>query len=93
MRTYREALTHDPRYTDSPVPDAPGPTHGFSVGDDEFIAGTGARVADEIIAQCRRVGAGHFLSNFGRTSPLDQRMGAFELYARDVIPALRRAAV
>jgi alkanesulfonate monooxygenase SsuD/methylene tetrahydromethanopterin reductase-like flavin-dependent oxidoreductase (luciferase family) len=93
LKQYRQALSHDPRYTESPVPDAPGPQHGFSVGDDEFIAGTGAQVADEIIAQCRRVGAGHFLSNLDRASSLDQRMGGFELYARDVIPVLRRAAV
>ena len=90
---YREALTHDPRFTESPLPDAPGPTHTFSVGDDEFIAGTGMDVAEQIIAQCRRVGCGHFLCNFGRMPTLDQRMAAFELYARDVIPVLRRAAV
>jgi alkanesulfonate monooxygenase SsuD/methylene tetrahydromethanopterin reductase-like flavin-dependent oxidoreductase (luciferase family) len=33
----------------------------FSVSDDEFIAGTPDRVADQIIAQCRQAGAGHFL--------------------------------
>jgi alkanesulfonate monooxygenase SsuD/methylene tetrahydromethanopterin reductase-like flavin-dependent oxidoreductase (luciferase family) len=90
-RLYRQALTHDPRYTDSPVPDAPGPTHGFSVGEDEFIAGTGAQVAEQIIAQCKRVGAGHFLSTMSRMPTLDQRMAAFELYAREVIPRLRRS--
>ncbi len=93
LRLYREALTHDPRFTESPLPDAPGPTHSFSVGDDEFIAGTGADVAEQIIAQCRRVGGGHFLCNFGRMPTLDLRMAAFELYARDVIPVLRRASV
>ena len=61
--------------------------------DDEFIAGTGADVAEQIIAQCRRAGCGHFLCNFGRMPTLDLRMAAFELYARDVIPVLRRAAV
>jgi alkanesulfonate monooxygenase SsuD/methylene tetrahydromethanopterin reductase-like flavin-dependent oxidoreductase (luciferase family) len=93
LRLYRQALTHDPRYTDSPVPDAPGLTHGFSVGEDEFIAGTGKHVAEQIIAQCRRVGAGHFLSTVDRAGPREQRMATFELYARHVIPALRRAAV
>jgi alkanesulfonate monooxygenase SsuD/methylene tetrahydromethanopterin reductase-like flavin-dependent oxidoreductase (luciferase family) len=93
LRLYREALTHDPRFTESPLPDAPGPTHTFSVGDDEFIAGTGLDVAEQIIAQCRRIGCGNFLCNFGRMPTLDARMAAFELYARDVIPALRRAAV
>lgn len=93
LRLYRQALTHDPRYTESPVPDAPGPTHGFSVGEDEFIAGTGEQVAEQIIAQCRRVGAGHFLSTVERSAPREQRMANFELYARHVIPALRRARV
>ena len=91
LRLYRQALTHDPRYTDSPVPDAPGPTHGFSVGEDEFIAGTGERVAEQIIAQCRRVGAGHFLSTVDRSAPPEKRMATFELYARHVIPVLRQA--
>jgi alkanesulfonate monooxygenase SsuD/methylene tetrahydromethanopterin reductase-like flavin-dependent oxidoreductase (luciferase family) len=91
MRAYRAALTHDPRYTESPLPDAPGPTHGFSVGDDEFIAGTGRDVAEDIIAQCRRAGAGHFLCTLNRGTPLDRKMEAFELYASDVIPALRHA--
>ena len=91
VQLYRQALTHDPRYTDSAVPDAPGPTHGFSIGADEFIAGTGAQVAAQIIAQCGRVGAGHFLSTMSRMKSLDQRMAAFELYAREVIHRLRRA--
>jgi alkanesulfonate monooxygenase SsuD/methylene tetrahydromethanopterin reductase-like flavin-dependent oxidoreductase (luciferase family) len=93
LQLYRQALTHDPRYTESPVPDAPGPTHGFSVGADEFIAGTGEHVAEQIIAQCRRVGAGHFLSAVDRRAPRDQRTMGYELYARHVIPALRRAAL
>jgi alkanesulfonate monooxygenase SsuD/methylene tetrahydromethanopterin reductase-like flavin-dependent oxidoreductase (luciferase family) len=93
LRTYRAALTHDPRYTESPLPDAPGPTHGFSVGDDEFIAGAGRDVAEQIIGQCRRVGAGHFLCTLNRGSPRDRTMEAFALYAEDVIPALRRAEV
>ncbi len=93
LRNYREALKHDPRVTESPVPDAPGPSHNFSVGDDEFIAGTGERAAEEIIAQCRMVGAGHFLSNVDRSAPKEQRMATFELYARYVIPALRKATV
>jgi alkanesulfonate monooxygenase SsuD/methylene tetrahydromethanopterin reductase-like flavin-dependent oxidoreductase (luciferase family) len=93
LRLYRQALTHDPRYTDSPLPDAPGPTHGFSVGEDEFIAGTGEQVAEQIIAQCQRAGAGNFLCTIDRSAPLEQRMTSYELYARHVIPALRRATV
>ena len=93
LALYRQALKHDPRFTDSPVPDAPGPTHGFSVGEDEFVAGTGERAAEEIIRQCRRVGAGHFLSTVDRSAPKEQRMATFEIYARHVIPALRQASV
>jgi len=92
-RLYKEALAHDPRVTESPVPDAPGPSHGFSIGEDEFIVGTAPQVAEQIIAQCRRVGCGHFLSMMGRISGDDNRMAAYELYGREVIPRLRRAEV
>ena len=92
-RLYKETLTHDPRFSESPVPDAPGPSHGFSVGEDEFIAGTAPQVAEQIIAQCRRVGCGHFLSMMGRVPDPDDRMAAYELYGREVIPRLRRAEV
>jgi alkanesulfonate monooxygenase SsuD/methylene tetrahydromethanopterin reductase-like flavin-dependent oxidoreductase (luciferase family) len=92
-RLYRQALAHDPRFTESSVPDAPGPTHGFSVGPDEFIAGTGAHVAEQIIAQCRKVGCSHFLSTMSRNPGPGNQLASYELYAREVIPRLRRAAV
>lgn len=91
LALYRQFLAHDPRYSDTPVPDAPGPSHGFSIGEDEFLAGTGEDVAEAIIAQCRRVGAGHFLSTVDRSAPPAERRATFELYARDVIPRLRAA--
>jgi hypothetical protein len=93
VQLYKQALTHDPRFSDSPVPDAPGLSHGFSVGEDEFIAGTGPQVAEQIIAQCRRVGCGNFLSMMGRMPDPNERMAAFELYGHEVIPRLRRAEV
>jgi alkanesulfonate monooxygenase SsuD/methylene tetrahydromethanopterin reductase-like flavin-dependent oxidoreductase (luciferase family) len=93
LRIYRQAIARDPRYSEPPVPDAPAPDHGFTVGDDEFIAGAGPEVAAQIIAQCRRVGAGHFLSTLNRASPRDKMIEAYEIYARMVIPALREAAV
>jgi alkanesulfonate monooxygenase SsuD/methylene tetrahydromethanopterin reductase-like flavin-dependent oxidoreductase (luciferase family) len=92
-RLYKEALAHDPRFSESPVPDAPGPSHGFSIGEDEFIAGTAPQVAEQIIAQCRCVGCGNFLSMMGRMPNRDDRMAAYELYGREVIPRLRRAEV
>ena len=70
-----------------------GQTHGFSIGADEFIAGTGAHVAEQIIAQCRAVGCGHFLSTMSRNRGRDNQMASYEIYAREVIPRLRRAAI
>jgi alkanesulfonate monooxygenase SsuD/methylene tetrahydromethanopterin reductase-like flavin-dependent oxidoreductase (luciferase family) len=46
--------------------DAPKHGSGFSVHADEFIAGTPAQVAEQIVAQCRASGAGHFLAILGR---------------------------
>ena len=40
----RAVLAHDPRVTQHPLPDAPGPgAQAFLVGEEEFIAGTGER--------------------------------------------------
>ncbi|HEX5957518.1 MAG TPA: LLM class flavin-dependent oxidoreductase, partial [Hyphomicrobiaceae bacterium] len=65
---------------------------GFTIHDDEFIGGTPAQVADQIIAQCRATGAGHIVAILGRT--LDaQRIRAVELFGEQVIPILRKAEV
>ena len=58
--------------------------------DDEFIAGTPAQVADEIVAQCRAVGAGHILAILGRAVD-ERRATAVTLFGEQVIPILRRA--
>ena len=42
------------------VPDAPAPSGGFTLSGDEFITGTPKDVAQNIIEQCRTVGAGNF---------------------------------
>ncbi len=87
----RAVLSRDPRVTETPLPDAPGPAHNFTVGQEEFIAGTPEDVADQIIAQCRTVGAGNFLANFGRgKSPVAMRRN-YDLFGRRVIPLLRAA--
>jgi alkanesulfonate monooxygenase SsuD/methylene tetrahydromethanopterin reductase-like flavin-dependent oxidoreductase (luciferase family) len=65
---------------------------GFAVHDDEFIAGTPAQVADEIIAQCRAVGAGHILAILGRAVDA-RRTAAVTLFGEQVVPILRRAEV
>src|SRR5262249_9773021 len=51
--SYRERLKVDPRLdtADRPALLDTG-THAFTIGDDEFIGGTGAKIADEIVAQC-----------------------------------------
>lgn len=65
---------------------------GFAVHDDEFIAGTAAQVAEQIIAQCRATGAGHILAILGRAVN-EQRIRAVELFGEQVIPILRQAKV
>jgi alkanesulfonate monooxygenase SsuD/methylene tetrahydromethanopterin reductase-like flavin-dependent oxidoreductase (luciferase family) len=65
---------------------------GFAVHDDEFIAGTPAQVAEQIIGQCRATGAGHILAILGRAVD-EQRIQAVELFGEQVIPVLRRAKI
>jgi alkanesulfonate monooxygenase SsuD/methylene tetrahydromethanopterin reductase-like flavin-dependent oxidoreductase (luciferase family) len=65
---------------------------GFAVHDDEFIAGTPAQVADEIIAQCRAAGAGHIVAILGRSVD-ERRQRAVELFGEQVIPILRKAEI
>jgi alkanesulfonate monooxygenase SsuD/methylene tetrahydromethanopterin reductase-like flavin-dependent oxidoreductase (luciferase family) len=87
-------LAADPRVRpqSSPLLDAPKAGAGFSVHTDEFIAGTPAQVAEQIIAQCRQVGAGHIVAILGRAVD-EHRIRAVELFAEQVIPILRRAEV
>jgi alkanesulfonate monooxygenase SsuD/methylene tetrahydromethanopterin reductase-like flavin-dependent oxidoreductase (luciferase family) len=87
-------LAADPRVhrQSSPLLDAPKAGAGFSVHADEFIAGTPTQVADQIIAQCRQVGAGHLVAILGRAVDA-HRLRAVELFAEQVIPVLRRAEI
>jgi alkanesulfonate monooxygenase SsuD/methylene tetrahydromethanopterin reductase-like flavin-dependent oxidoreductase (luciferase family) len=89
-----KVLAGDPRVhqQSSSLLDAPRPATGFSVHADEFIAGTPAQVAEQIIAQCRSCGAGNFLAILGRAVD-EQRIKAVELFAEQVIPILRRAEI
>ena len=93
-QTVRTRLLADPRLS------APGreafdtPTsHAFTIGSDEFIAGAPDRVAEQAIAQCREVGAGHFLALFDRNSGREELRDAWEMFGEAVVPALRTAAV
>ncbi len=94
MAMTRKVLAGDPR-VGAPAPsllDAPNTGAGFSVHEDEFIAGTPGQVAEQIIAQCRACGAGHLLAILGRA--VDQRrVDAVTLFGEEVIPVLRRAEI
>ena len=85
-------LAGDPRVRQQSASllDAPKSGAGFSVHADEFIAGTPAQVAEQIIAQCRSCGAGHIVGILGRAVD-EQRVQAVELFAEQVIPILRPA--
>ena len=56
----------------------------------EFISGTPEQVAEEIIGQCRTIGAGHFLACFSPTER-DELDRTHQRVAREVIPQLRAA--
>lgn len=73
------------------IPDAPPPSGGFTLSDDEFISGTPRDVAAEIIEQCRFVGAGHFLTVLNWSAPIDEVAMAHDLFGREAIPLLRAA--
>jgi len=88
-----KVLAGDPRVQhSSSLLDAPKRGGGFSVHADEFIAGTPAQVAEQIIAQCCATGAGHILAILGRAVD-EQRIQSVELFAEQVIPLLRRAEI
>ena len=93
MEMTRTVLAGDPRVgAHASLLDAPKPDSGFSVHEDEFIAGTPGQVAEQIIAQCRACRAGHVLAILGRT--IDQRrVEAVTLFREEVIPVLRRAQI
>jgi alkanesulfonate monooxygenase SsuD/methylene tetrahydromethanopterin reductase-like flavin-dependent oxidoreductase (luciferase family) len=71
------------------VPDAPAPSGGFTLSDDEFITGTPKEVANIIIEQCRAVGAGHFLTVLNWSAPIEEVAEAHELFGHESIPLLR----
>jgi alkanesulfonate monooxygenase SsuD/methylene tetrahydromethanopterin reductase-like flavin-dependent oxidoreductase (luciferase family) len=93
--TYRERLKADPRLD---LPDRPAlldsPTaHAFSIGDDEFITGTPATVAEQVIAQCREAGAGNFAAVFDRSVGPDRLAEWYRDFGACTIPMLRSATV
>ena len=83
----------DPRVTREPVPDAPGPSHSFAVSEDELISGDPVHVADQIVAQCGAVGAGHFLGIINIVAPKPAILEGHQLFGSEVIPVLRRTVI
>lgn len=73
------------------IPDAPAPSGGFTLSDDEFITGTPKEAAHNIIEQCRAVGAGNFLAVLNYSAPVAEVVQAHELFGREAIPPLRIA--
>jgi alkanesulfonate monooxygenase SsuD/methylene tetrahydromethanopterin reductase-like flavin-dependent oxidoreductase (luciferase family) len=67
--------------------------HAFSIGDEEFITGSPQGVAEQAIAQCRDIGAGHFLSIFDREQRGDAMARIWDLFGNGVNPVLRRAEI
>lgn len=91
-QTARKIMAKDPRVAgpNKSVLDAPDARAGFSVSDEEFIAGTPEQVAEQVVAQCRACGAGHFLTTLARGSEA-RRASAIRLFGEKVIPVLRSA--
>lgn len=95
-------LSKDPRAVikvagaaSKPVPDDAKPSGGggFVMSTDELIVGRPDQVAEEIISQCRAVGAGHFLAVLHWGAAPDEIGRAHEIFGQEIIPALRRAKV
>jgi alkanesulfonate monooxygenase SsuD/methylene tetrahydromethanopterin reductase-like flavin-dependent oxidoreductase (luciferase family) len=87
----RDRMKADPRVE---LPDRPAlldtPTaHAFTIGDEEFIAGTPEGLAEQIVAQCAQVGAGHFAATFDRSQTPRQLQRWYRDYGARTIPLLR----
>jgi alkanesulfonate monooxygenase SsuD/methylene tetrahydromethanopterin reductase-like flavin-dependent oxidoreductase (luciferase family) len=67
--------------------------HSFTIGEDEFIAGSPAAIAEQIIGQCRSVGAGHFAALFDAHATPSELMVCYREFGAVTIPLLRGATV
>lgn len=70
--------------------DAPSGAHGYTLGNDEFIAGKPAEVAEQILDQCNRTGAGHFQVVFAGCYTPAAVARAWEVFGKEVIPLVRK---
>ena len=90
LQGLQAAMAHLPVTAGASVPDAPAERQ--LVGDDEEISGSPREVAEQIIEQCRRTGAAHFLAFLFGGYSREQVRRSYELW-REVIPVLRSANV
>ena len=65
--------------------------HGYAFGDDEFVSGTPEQVAAQIVDQCTRSGAGHFMAVFAGHQSLDELKKMWHLFGTQVIPMVNAA--
>lgn len=70
--------------------DAPSGAHGYALGNEEFIAGKPAEVAEQILDQCHQTGAGHFQVVFAGTHTPAAVARAWEVFGKEVIPLVRK---
>jgi hypothetical protein len=94
-RLSRERLKADPRLD---LPDRPAvldtpSAHAFSIGDEEFIAGTPATVGEQIIQQCCQAGAGNFAALFDRSARPEKLREWYGEFGAATIPLLHSATV
>lgn len=75
-----------------PALDSPS-AHSFTIGEDEFITGTSAEIAEQIVVQCQSAGAGHFAALFDRLASPVQLMDWYRDFGAVTIPRLRNATV
>ena len=89
-----KVVAGDPRVKagTSSLLDAPKAGAGFSLHDDDYIAGTPSQVAEQVIDQCRKCGAGHLLAILGRAAS-PRRRESMALFGEEVIPQMRRAQI
>lgn len=90
---YAKFTVNDSRMKLAAVPDDTSGKGGFSLSEDEFIAGTPKDVADNIIAQCRHVGAEHFLAVMHWGAEFEEVRQAHEMFGAEVLPILKQAQI
>ena len=80
------------RKTKGEALDAPSGAHGYELGNDEFIAGKPAEVAEQILDQCNESGAGHFQVVFAGAHTPAAVARAWEVFGKEVIPLVKQGA-